>query len=258
MHRSIPPDLDDLAGRFPARPVPRTLALLVAAVLAAGVGWWLLRPAGRPVEATIPLASGAATASSVATSGGAAAPVDGPAPSGGATAEGAEATTTTLPDLVVQAAGAVQEPGVRRLPAGARVDDLIRASGGFARDADRDRVNLAASLRDGERVWIPRRGDRELPDVVAGTGGGTAPDAGGADGSSSSGGSSGSTPAGPVDLNAASEAELDALPGIGPATAAAILAHRSEVGRFSSVDELLDVRGIGEAKLEQLRPLVKV
>ena len=61
-----------------------------------------------------------------------------------------------------------------------------------------------------------------------------------------------------MDLNAASEAELDALPGIGPATAAAILAHRSEVGRFSSVDELLDVRGIGEAKLEQLRPLVKV
>ena len=91
MHRSIPPDLDDLAGRLPGRPVPRTLALLVAGVLAAGVGWWLLRPAGRPVEATIPLASGAATASSVATSGGAADPVVGSAPSGGAAADGATA-----------------------------------------------------------------------------------------------------------------------------------------------------------------------
>lgn len=61
-----------------------------------------------------------------------------------------------------------------------------------------------------------------------------------------------------MDLNTAGEAELDALPGVGPATAAAILAHRDQVGGFRSVEELIDVRGIGEAKLEQLRPLVRV
>jgi competence protein ComEA len=76
-------------------------------------------------------------------------------------------------------------------------------------------------------------------------------------GGGSDAGSGGGT-TGPLDLNAADEAALDALPGIGPATASAIVAHRAEIGRFTSVDQLLDVRGIGEAKLEQLRPLVTV
>jgi competence protein ComEA len=262
VHRSIPPDLDDLTDRFGVRATPRPLLVAVALVLAVAVGWWLVRPAAAPVESTIPLAGGASAAGAA----GQAAPDAAGGSTGPAGATGAEAsatstttsadTTTTLPELVVQAAGAVDEPGVRRLPAGSRVDDLIRASGGFAPDADRDRINLAAALHDGERIWIPRRGDRELPDVVAGSGGGTP--AAGTEPTSSGGGASTPTQTGPVDLNAATEAQLDALPGVGPATAAAILAHRDEVGRFSSVDELLDVRGIGEAKLEQLRPLVTV
>ena len=77
-------------------------------------------------------------------------------------------------------------------------------------------------------------------------------------GDSGAGGGASGAAAGPVDLNEADEAALDALPGIGPATAAAIVQHRQQIGRFTSVDQLLDVRGIGEAKLEQLRPLVTV
>jgi competence protein ComEA len=73
-----------------------------------------------------------------------------------------------------------------------------------------------------------------------------------------SGGGTGSAAGGPVDLNTADEAALDALPGVGPATAAAIVAHRQQIGRFTSIDQLLDVRGIGEAKLEAIRDLVTV
>jgi competence protein ComEA len=141
---------------------------------------------------------------------------------------------------------------VYRLPAGSRVDDLVRAAGGLAPDADRDRVNLAAPLADGERVWVPRTGQAEVPEVVAGSGvgGGGVGVGGGAPG--------GSGAPKTVDLNTATAEELDTLPGIGPATAAAILAYREQHGRFASVDELLEVRGIGEAKLEQLRASVTV
>lgn len=142
------------------------------------------------------------------------------------------------------------------MAAGGRVDDLVRSAGGLASDADPDRVNLAAPVVDGERVWVPRRGEVEPPAVVAGAGGG-----GSAVGPASSpGGRSSSVPAAPVivDLNTATAEQLDTLPGVGPATAAAILRYRDQHGPFSSVDDLLEVRGIGDAKLEQIRSLAKV
>ena len=143
-------------------------------------------------------------------------------------------------------AGAVATPGVRRLPAGARVIDGVDAAGGALPDADLARVNLAAPLVDGQQVYVPRQG--EVPPVpLPGTGA-----AGGA------GDDPGATGAGPVDVNRATADQLDELPGVGPATAEAIIAHREEHGPFASVDDLLDVRGIGEAKLEQLRELVTV
>jgi competence protein ComEA len=136
---------------------------------------------------------------------------------------------------------------VYRVPAGARVDDLVAAAGGLAPDADPDRVNLAAALQDGERVFVPRVGQPGPDPVVSGPSGAAT----GADKSDKS-------DAAPVDLNTASVEQLDTLPGIGPATAEAIVAYRSQHGRFQSVDELLDVRGIGPAKLDQIRARVTV
>jgi competence protein ComEA len=140
--------------------------------------------------------------------------------------------------VIVQAAGAVVRPGLFRLAPGSRVDDLVQAAGGLAADADPDRVNLAALLTDGEKIYIPRVGEPLPADAV--------------DNSASSSGAQ------PIDLNTASIADLDTLPGIGPATAQAIVDYRSQHGRFRSVDDLLNVRGIGPAKLEELRPLVRV
>jgi competence protein ComEA len=153
-------------------------------------------------------------------------------------AETSTTSTTTPPAVVVHAAGAVRAPGVYRLAAGARVADVLDAAGGPAEGADLDRLNLAAPVVDGAQVYVPRVGE-PLPAPVDG------------------GGPAG-TPTGPLDLNVATQEQLERLPGIGPATASAILAERERRGRFASVDDLLDVRGIGPAKLAALRDLVAV
>jgi competence protein ComEA len=201
----------DATGTTPARMGAGAL-VLVGLVL---VGLWLTRPAGAPPEVALPFASTTVVAATTSTSE----PVA----------------------LVVHVAGAVLQPGVHRVPEGGRVVDAIDAAGGLASTADATRLNLAAPLADGERVYVPVVG--EEPPAVVGPGG---PATGG------------DAPSGPVNLNTADAAALDALPGVGPATAAAIIEHREAVGGFTSVDQLLDVRGIGEAKLEQLRPLVTV
>lgn len=139
--------------------------------------------------------------------------------------------------LMVQAAGAVVSPGVYQLSADARVIDVIDAAGGLAPGADADRLALAAKVADGERVYVPRVGEA-IPAPI-----GAAP--------------SGAR-VGPIDLNIATESDLDALPGVGPATASAIVAYRESHGPFTSVDQLLEVRGIGPAKLDQLADLVTV
>ncbi len=219
-------------------------AASVAGVL--GVGWWLLRPSAPPIETALP----AAEAAPAAAGAGEGAP---------STVSGTGMTTSTTAAVVVQAAGAVADPGVYELPGGSRVDDLVEAAGGLTKGADVDRVNLAAPVADGERIWVPSEGETEVPDIVAGVGGGSG-GSGGSGGAAGGGeGGAGSVlPASPIDLNAATAEELEALPGVGPATAAAILAYRDQHGRFRSVEELLEVRGIGDAKLEQIRPLVQV
>ncbi|HUQ40698.1 MAG TPA: helix-hairpin-helix domain-containing protein [Acidimicrobiales bacterium] len=137
--------------------------------------------------------------------------------------------------VIVHAAGAVQRPGLYRLRAGARVADLIDAAGGPTADADVDQLNLAALLTDGERIHVPRRGEA----VSEPTGGAAAAGA-------------------VVDLNTATLEQLDSLPGVGPSTARAILEYRKSHGRFRSVRDLLDVRGIGEAKFAELKSRVRV
>lgn len=169
------------------------------------------------------------------------------------TAAGEPPPSTAQPGmLTVHAAGAVVSPGVYTVAAGARVADVVTAAGGPLPEADVDRLNLAARVADGDRVLVPRKGDPPDP------GGSNATGAAGAAGAGASASGPPPNAAGPVDLNAATAEQLDALPGVGPATARAIIIYRTRHGRFRSVTELLEVPGIGPAKLEAVRPLVKV
>jgi competence protein ComEA len=158
-------------------------------------------------------------------------------------AEAAPASTeTTMGEVLVDVAGAVVRAGVVRLAGPGRVVDAIAAAGGAVPNADLDQVNLAAKIADGDRIYVPRRGESPPP----------APSAG------STSSASASAQSGPVDLNSASPEQLDALPGVGPATAKAIVEYRTRHGRFRTVDDLLSVPGIGPAKLATLKPLVRV
>lgn len=145
------------------------------------------------------------------------------------------------PLLVVDVAGKVRRPGVYRLPSGARVDDAVRAAGGLLAGVDPVSVNLARKLADGEQVVIG-----PAASAVAGAAPGLAPIG------------PGSAPTGTLDLNTATVAQLDALPGVGPVLAQHILDWRTEHGRFDSVDQLNGVTGIGDSKFADLKPLVTV
>lgn len=138
--------------------------------------------------------------------------------------------------VVVHVAGAVEAPGVYPVPVGARVIDAVRAAGGLTVEANADAVNLAARIVDGERIYIPTVGEVVVPPTTAGA----------------------NVETWPLNINVADAQQLEALPGVGPATAAAIIAHRQQHGPFASVDQLGDVRGIGPAKLAAIRSLVTV
>lgn len=159
-------------------------------------------------------------------------------------------TAPTVAELVVHAAGEVRSPGVYRVGAAARVTDVIEAAGGLTDAADRSRLNLASPVADGERVFVPAVGQEVPPVAVGGQPAPTSANGAGA-------GTASPVPA-MVNINTADLAELDTLPGVGPATAQAIVDHRTQNGPFGSVDELLDVRGIGDAKLAEMRDRVAV
>lgn len=138
------------------------------------------------------------------------------------------------PEVVVAVGGRVRRPGLVRLPAGSRVDDAVREAGGATRSADLALVNLARRLVDGEQVLVGVAPAEALP------------------------GAPGAPAAGPLDLNTATLAQLDALPGIGPVLAQRVLDWRAEHGRFASVDQLREVSGIGEATYARLEAEVRV
>lgn len=206
----------------------------VVAVVA-GVAW-LVRTPPPPTEALLPTVGGIAPASTL------------PPPS---TTESTVADVAPEPvasAVLVHVAGAVRGPGVYELVAAARVHDAIEAAGGPSADADLDGLNLAATVADGQRVYVPVAGEVDPASVPAG----------GVD-AMAEGPTAGPPGAGePVDLNAATAAELETLPGIGPATAAAIVDDRDRHGPFASVDELERVPGIGPAKLAAVADLVTV
>jgi competence protein ComEA len=167
----------------------------------------------------------------------------GPARSGQPVLAGKSSTApATGVDLVVDVQGAVVRPGIVHLPGGSRVADAIAAAGGYGPRVAADRVgqalNLAALVKDGDQVIVPSRDDRP------------------ASGATASGQGSGGK-SGPVDLNHATAAELDALPGIGPVTAAKIVAARDEQA-FASVDDLRTRKILGAATFDKVKDLVVV
>jgi competence protein ComEA len=149
-------------------------------------------------------------------------------------------TATPSAGVVVHVTGAVRRPGLVDLPGGSRVDDAVAAAGGATRHADLATVNLARLLVDGEQIIVLRKGETPPAGAAGPSTGGTA------------------TPGQPVDLNLATLEQLDGLPGVGPVLAQRIIDYRTAHGRFSSVDELTDVSGIGERTLADLKPLVRV
>src|SRR5215211_1907979 len=229
-----------LAGAGRQRVAVAILAL--AAVLVAGFVW--IRATPRLVGP----GEGSATA---------AGPADPDAgagdPSGGqgVNAGSAQALPRAAPDtsagssgptdrVAVHVAGHVRHPGLVRLPAGSRVQDAIRAAGGATSGADLDAINLARKLTDGEQIRVPAPGDPAPPPDPAVTPG-----------------ASGTAPSAPLDLNTATPEQLDTLPGVGEVTANRIIAYRS-AHPFTTVDELLEVPGIGQRRFDQLKDLVTV
>ncbi len=161
----------------------------------------------------------------------------------------AEPSATPSPYLI-DVAGAVAQPGVYQLPPDSRVADALTAAGGLSAEANADLVNLAQPLQDGKQVMVPALGEPAT----------TAETVTFADSSRSPavevdlGDGAGEL----VNLNSAEVEQLDSLPGIGPATAEKIIAYREQNGPFTSVEQLLDVSGIGEATFAELEPLVTV
>lgn len=199
----------------------RAAALVAVALVIAAVWRWGLAGGG---EAWSPAEDGASR------------PAAGPA-----TREASASARPSAPATVtVHVVGAVRRPGVYLLASGSRAADAVHAAGGLLGNADQSAVNLARVVADGEQIAVPVQG------ASAGAAGGTA--AGGARGA----------PRGKVDLNSATPEQLDALPGVGPATAAKIVADRTENGPFRTVEDLLRVPGIGAKKLDALKDLVTV
>ena len=145
--------------------------------------------------------------------------------------------------VVVDVVGAVSHPGVYALGAESRLHDALAAAGGTTGNADLAALNLARRLADGERVIVP-----DKQGLVAAAAGGTPLAAVPAP----------SDPNAPIDINTATVAELDTLPGIGPALADAIIAYRTEHGSFTDLDELADISGISLRMVDDLRPLVSI
>ena len=143
-------------------------------------------------------------------------------------------------ELVIDVVGKVRKPGIVTVPKGSRVFEAIAAAGGVKGKVDTTAINMARVLTDGEQILIGST-PATVPGVAAST----------------SGAGAGAVPA-KINLNTATAEQLDTLPGIGPVTAQSILSWRTENGRFTSVDDLLDVKGIGDATLADLRDLVVV
>jgi len=213
---------------------PRRLVAVAVSVSAALlVVWLLIRPSAPLVESVVPQVG----VSPVAT-----------------------ATIERNGVLIVHVTGAVQKPGVYRLQISARVIDAVTAAGGATKTADLERINLAQTLIDTEQIFVPSRTSWRPRTTVAprlqpsrttvplNIPGAAAPNASPSETSND----------GRININSATAQQLDTLPGVGPMTAKAIVSYRSQKGPFASVDDLLNVPGIGPAKLAAMKSKIRV
>jgi competence protein ComEA len=207
------------------------VAVLACVAVAAGVAWFR---AGIAPTGSVPRAPATGSPSNRSTPD---------------TTTTAPVTTSTTGAIVVDVVGAVRRSGVVTLPATARVLDAIRAAGGASAGADLVRLNLAAKLSDGARVAVPVVGQPPPAVDPSAVSGAADPTVGGAPATNGE-------PGAPVNVNTASEAQLESLPGIGPTLAAAIVQERERNGPFRSADDLTRVHGIGPGRLAQLRDFV--
>ncbi|MDY1005957.1 ComEA family DNA-binding protein [Curtobacterium sp. CFBP9011] len=242
-------------SRFTLSPRAALLLVGVVGVLALGVivaGWWGGGRGGGTDEPGVSIVTGAPTAGNPGPPGTASAPASAPSAASG--------SPSPSPDVaVLYVVGAVEHAGVVRVAADARVTDALTAAGGAAADADLSRLNLARPVVDGERLYVPRIGEAEVPaELPPGGGAGAGAGVGGSgSGAAGAGGGAGAA-AQVVDLNTADATVLETLPGIGPALAERILAWRDEHGGFRSVEDLLEVSGIGEGRFAELQDRVTV
>jgi competence protein ComEA len=214
---------ESLRGRISLGPTQLLVIAVLVAIGLAVTAWWVVRGDPERLEAPGPLAASAAPLADATAASSLETPAAETAPPGGA-------------GVTVDVAGKVRKPGIVVLDAGARVVDALKAAGGARPGVDLSSLNLARVLVDGEQVVVGS--PAAAPAVVPSEGG----VAGGA----------------LVNLNTATQVELESLPEVGPVTAEAILAWRSEHGGFTAVDELLEVDGIGDATLAQIAPHVTV
>ena len=206
----------------------RVVAGCCTAVVLGGIAWFVLKPSAVPIDAYVPRV----------------------------TTVSATSTPMSPSIITVHVAGAVKSPGVYQLPSSARVVDAVASAGGALRSADLESINLAQTIADTEQIYIPIKkvsrprittAPRLRPQRTTPT---TAPP--------TNGGSAGTQPTRLINLNTATASELDSLTGVGPSTAKAIISYRTKKGSFSKVEDLLNVPGIGPAKLAALRDQVTV
>ncbi len=231
----------------PARAFATAGSILVVCIGA----WWLLRAPAPPLENSLPFAS--ASSGPLATSF---VNTTGSGTLGGSVMSGL--------DITVHVVGAVIAPGVYTLRPGSRVVDAVDAAGGVTADADTASVNMALPLSDADQVFIPNRGAARatrpsvkpivrhtnpthptVPQAIAAAT--TQPQTVGS-----------AAGKGIVNINTADASVLESLPGVGPSTAKAIIAHRQANGPFGKIEGLLDVKGIGDGKFAEMKPFVTV
>lgn len=250
MQEQIEHRLSELARRagLAGTPPIAVAAALVLCVIVVGVAAWRWWPRESPLGASSAAAGtlvGADVGSGAVATG---APVGGDGRSVGP----AQAASSTAPAFV-HVVGAVRRPGMYELAAGARVADAVEAAGGLLANAAQAGVNLARAVTDGEQIVVPTADEfASGQSGAAGAAGASRP------GSAGTGAAGGSSAVAQVNINTADAAALDTLPGVGPSTAAKIVADREANGPFASADDLGRVAGIGPKKLEELKPRVCV